>query len=545
MKILWIDLNSSYAHASLALPALHAQVKKRNDIEWHIISATINDTPGTVTAEASRCSPDIIASTAWIFNREMLLHIISRLKVLFPESTVILGGPEFLGDNSLFLRFSPYVDCVFRGEGEEEFPHWLNYWNDRSNWNSIKGLCYINDNGEYIDNGIARVNEFEKLIVPEKSPFFNWNKPFVQLETTRGCFNTCTFCVSGSEKPVRTLEISTLRERIENISHHGIRDIRILDRTFNYNTTRAQALLSLFTEFAGKMRFHLEIHPGLLNDGLKQQLETLPDNLLHLEAGIQSLRQEVLDACHRKGDVQKSLEGLRFLCSLTNMETHADLIAGLPFYHIYQIFEDIHTLAHYNAGEIQLELLKLLPGTEMRRKAAELGIYYSPLPPYEVLKTNDITPEELQQARRLSRLLDGYYNGSPWREITRQLILSESGFLKEFLDFLTDTEVIEKPLSTEKRGMLLYDFCKIKLPQRLHEISIAWISNGMSIKKEPAFGIRTKGIRAPQKWIIKKGSYHTSMKLYLLPGKDTDTWFGYLPDKKIAVPDMIALSISK
>ncbi len=27
MKILWIDLNSSYAHSSLALPALHAQVK--------------------------------------------------------------------------------------------------------------------------------------------------------------------------------------------------------------------------------------------------------------------------------------------------------------------------------------------------------------------------------------------------------------------------------------------------------------------------------------------------------------------------------------
>lgn len=27
MKILWIDLNSSYAHASLALPAIHAQIK--------------------------------------------------------------------------------------------------------------------------------------------------------------------------------------------------------------------------------------------------------------------------------------------------------------------------------------------------------------------------------------------------------------------------------------------------------------------------------------------------------------------------------------
>ena len=69
------------------------------------------------------------------------------------------------------------------------------------------------------------------------------------------------------------------------------------------------------------------------------------------------------------------------------METHADLIAGLPLYHLYEIFEDVYTLAGYNAGEIQLESLKLLPGTEMRRRAEELGIRYSPFPPYEVLET--------------------------------------------------------------------------------------------------------------------------------------------------------------
>ncbi len=43
------------------------------------------------------------------------------------------------------------------------------------------------------------------------------------------------------------------------------------------------------------------------------------------------------------------------------METHADLIAGLPLYHLSEIFEDVRTLAEYGAGEIQLESLKLLP----------------------------------------------------------------------------------------------------------------------------------------------------------------------------------------
>ena len=90
---------------------------------------------------------------------------------------------------------------------------------------------------------------FAHLIPPEKSSFFNWSKPFVQLETTRGCFNTCAFCVSGGEKPVRTLPIETIRERLVEIHRHGIKNVRVLDRTFNYNNKRAKELLNLFLEF--------------------------------------------------------------------------------------------------------------------------------------------------------------------------------------------------------------------------------------------------------------------------------------------------------
>lgn len=104
--------------------------------------------------------------------------------------------------------------------------------NEQEKWNTIPGLCYLDSNGQYRDNGIARVLKFSDLIPPEKSRFFNWSKPFVQLETTRGCFNTCAFCVSGGEKPVRTLSIEAIRERLQIIHQHGIKNVRVLDRTF-------------------------------------------------------------------------------------------------------------------------------------------------------------------------------------------------------------------------------------------------------------------------------------------------------------------------
>ena len=539
MKILWIDLNSSYAHSSLALPALHAQIMTDPSIEWEIVSATINENTGMIVDEIYRHRPDILAATTWLFNHEQLMHVASRVKALLPEACLVLGGPEFLGDNEEFLRKNPFVDCVFRGEGEEVFPQWLTCWNHPEQWHTVPGLCYLTPNKEYKDNGIARVLNFAGLVPPEQSRFFNWSKPFVQLETTRGCFNTCAFCVSGGEKPVRTLSIESIRERLQLIHAHGIKNVRVLDRTFNYNPRRAKELLRLFLEFHPDIRFHLEIHPALLSEELKEELSLLPKGLLHLEAGIQSLREPVLEKSRRMGKLSDALDGLRFLCALPNMETHADLIAGLPLYHLHEIFEDVRTLAGYAAGEIQLESLKLLPGTEMRRRAEELGIKYSPLPPYEVLQTHEISVSELQTARQLSRLLDGFYNTPAWQALTRELILNDEQFLHRFLAYLTKANLIDQPMSLEKRGLILYEFCKQNYPEYQIQAAIAWIEAGMSLKKLPAEKVWTKRQIPPATWNIIYGEYKESLRLCFLPADEKGEhgyWLGFESEIQKASP---------
>ena len=544
MKLLWLDLNSSYAHSSLALPALHAQIADDTTIEWCIVSATINENTGMVVSRIHKHRPDIIAATNWLFNHEQLLHIISRAKALLPHCCIVLGGPEFLGNNEAFLYKNKFVSGVFRGEGEEVFPQWLKVWNhSKETWKSITGLCYLDENGRYQDNGIARVMNFSQLVSPEKSCFFNWSKPFVQLETTRGCFNTCAFCVSSGEKPVRTIPLEAIRERLNDIHQHGIKNVRVLDRTFNYNNKRAKELLDLFRQYPD-ICFHLEIHPALLSEELKQELSVLPKGLLHLEAGIQSLKESVLQQSRRIGKLSDALEGLKYLCSLKNMETHADLIAGLPLYHLSEIFEDVRTLAEYGAGEIQLESLKLLPGTEMRRRAEELGIQYSPLPPYEVLQTREISVDELQTAHYLSRLLDGFYNTPTWQNITRMLILENPHFLHELLDHLVQADIIDTPLSLERRGLILYDFCKKHYPDSLTHVSIAWIEAGMSLKKVPAEKVRTKRQVPPESWEVIYGSYREKLRLCFLPVDEDGHgyWFGFESEIQKIEPVFKAIS---
>ena len=538
MKIVWFDLNSSYAHSSLALPALHAQVRNES-WEWGVVSATISEQVDEMVKGICVQHPDVVASTLWLFNHEMMLHVMSRVKVLLPSCKIILGGPEFLGDNESFLRKNSFVDCVFRGEGEEMFPQWLDVWNQVEWWIKIDGLCYLYAD-VYKDNGLARVVDFVGLCPPEDSSFFNWDKPFVQLETTRGCFNTCAFCVSGGEDPVRSLPMSEIRRRVEVVCEHGIHDVRLLDRTFNFHAGRAVALLELFAEYAGRMRFHLEIHPAFLTPTLRALLMRMPKGLLHLEAGIQSLREGVLLHSHRKGGLQAALDGLRFLSGLSNVVTHADLIAGLPGYGVEAMKEDVIELARYGVEEIQLESLKVLPGTEMRRRADEWGLLYAPYPPYEVLQTFDISMDELRFSHRISRMLDGYYNAPAWREITRRLLISYPGFLDCFVSYLTEHSLIEQPMGIEKRGVVLYEFCELYYPLEKQAVTMAWIEAGMSLKKSPAALVLTKHLVPPEEW--KEVYYsHSEGKLRwcFLPTDEEQQhgyWYGWETDKQNIYP---------
>ena len=337
---------------------------------------------------------------------------------------------------------------------------------------------------------------------------------------------------------MRRIPLEDIRRRLNRIRDRGIRDVRVLDRTFNFHPRYAIDLLKLFAEYHPHLRFHIEIHPALLPQSVREVLAEMPDGLLHLEAGIQSLRQDVLDKSLRKGTLEDALDGLRFLCSLPNLITHADLIAGLPLYTLQQIYEDVHALAEYRAGEIQLESLKLLPGTVMRRDAALLGIRYSPLPPYEVLETDAITSYGLQEARRLSRLLDAYYNTTAWQQITRKLILAEGNFLHHFLGFLTEHNYIDQPMSLERRGELLYLFCSNHYPSYVTDITVAWIEAGMSLKKRPAEGVRTKHVQPAEEWMVVRGEYVDTLRLCFLPTDDTGRgyWFGYDTTSQCPMP---------
>lgn len=57
------------------------------------------------------------------------------------------------------------------GEGELGFHEWLGVYDCPSRWNEVVGLCWLDAEGVYHDGGLARVMEFDQLMIPERSRF--------------------------------------------------------------------------------------------------------------------------------------------------------------------------------------------------------------------------------------------------------------------------------------------------------------------------------------------------------------------------------------
>jgi len=471
IRIAYLSVISSFSHSSPVYGHLRS-ISEQNCEEktiWLHIEVSINENYDLPIQKLIEFKPDLILSTGYLFNVEMLTKIFARVNVLLPKTTIALGGPEFLGNNEEFLIKHKFISVVFRGD-ESHLPKFLNFLYAKNQWSSIQGICCL-DNGKYIDSGSAKFEQpLDSLPSLYEKGYFSKDKPFIHFETSRGCPSHCLFCSSANSKPVY-YSLERVEADLSIIAASGIKEIRILDRTFNVPEERAISLIELFVSKFSDLKFHLEIDPSRLSEKLLETFGKAPNDMFHLEAGIQSFSPDVIMAVNRRSDTHKVCSNLLQLCSMQNLKVHADLIAGLPKQNFNDVIDDLYTLAELKPDEIQLELLKILQGSPLRSKDI-FDASYSPIPPYEILQTPDFSYTELVMAKVISKIIDACYNEEKLKKLFRFALKTNNKFLTDFSrHYMNVFSRKEKP-SLETRLNLFYDFAGISGNQLLHEMTI-------------------------------------------------------------------------
>jgi hypothetical protein len=477
-RLAFLAVNASYSHTSLAAWRLRESAEAAG-WEWHGFEATARSPVQPLLAAIGNIRPRVLAAGFYLFNRTWLIGFLRRFKALHPDCAILGGGPEFLGDNRLFFNAAPGVDAVVRGEGELAFADFLRQVEHPENWPAIPGLCGV-AGGRAFDAGTARPPHLADLPSPYARNLAGFTKPFLLMETARGCFNRCGFCTSAGTGPLRTLPLEQVRTELQTAADAGVREVRMADRTFNEQPERCLQLLRLFrTEFPG-MRFHLEIEPALLTPPLFDELALARPGQLHLEAGVQCLNPQVLEAVGRRVSADRARANLAALCRLSNLAVHADLLAGLPGQTLADLEHDLAILSGLGPAEIQLERLKLLPGTRLAAERDRFRLAAAPEPPYEVLRTPDMSEQDLARAERLALLADGLYNTPELHPIFRRAAARMPGLWTEL------TEAPDLPSDMPETGWSLearYRFLFTRLaghPDLQHDLAYAWLKHGFS-----------------------------------------------------------------
>ena len=235
-------------------------------------------------------------------------------------------------------------------------------------------------------------------------------RPMVYYESSRGCPYACSYCLSAAERGVRAKPPSRVLEELKAFeTMPAVKIVKFVDRTFNFDRRRACAIWEgLLSEEYSKI-YHFEIAAELIDEETLAVLSRFPRGKIQLEAGVQSTNPETLAAIHRSQEVNRSLTWLKRLRALGTIHIHADLIAGLPhenFARFAVSFDETYPVC----DQLQLGFLKLLKGTPLYREAEGFGIVASPEPPYEVLKTNDLSFADLLRLHRIEAALERFGN---------------------------------------------------------------------------------------------------------------------------------------
>lgn len=430
MRVTLVALNAMYVHTSLAARILHAAVARANPSIEHTIEHTMLELHINQPFEAQlrairETVPDVVCFSTYIWNAEQVFRLARTLKAALPGLRIVLGGPQTAGEVSALFAQHPAVDALVCGEGERSYPALLGAFASGRE-TGVPGVYLRGDGGNV--RGAA----------PHTLPPEEWVDPYAgrchfephriwYVETSRGCPFRCQFCLSAGED-VRALSAQQAIERLSAMARGGAKLVKLVDRTFNFDAARAReiwrALLALDTACV----FHFEVEAHLLTEACLALLAQAPKGRFQFEIGVQSTCAEALGAVGRGDHFAAIARAAHTLGAADNIPLHLDLIAGLPgesFESFARSFDDVYALRPHM---LQLGFLKLLPGTGLRQNAQALGIVHAPDPPYQVLRTAQMSIEELDWLHDVEAVLNWYGNTGRYAASMQLLTRQRSPF---------------------------------------------------------------------------------------------------------------------
>ena len=370
-------------------------------LEFFIYDEAIDDynqnpeKKGMLASKLAKKNPDIILFSCYLWNTKQMQELGSMLKQL-SGAKIIFGGPAVTYNAEAVLKKNPSVDIIIRGEAELTFVELLKELIKNGSLQNIAGITFRKDDEVINNKPRALITNLDEI----PSPYLLGNlevKEKVLIETHRGCFFRCGYCLEYKGGPIREFSVDRTRQEIKYAVERGAKKITLCNSIFNNSLDRATALCNMLHEFK---EYDLEINVDSYAEWLTKEMVELYayGGITGTEIGLQSVNEKVLRNIRRPPlDKEKFREKIRMLDS-AGIKTCLHVILGLPDETLSSFQETAKYAFSTEPTDVSFFKLLLMPGTELQRLSEKFGIKYNPEPPYEVISTSTMSSEDIKRA---------------------------------------------------------------------------------------------------------------------------------------------------
>lgn len=481
MNISLATVHVNPAFTPLALLYLKAYLVDQRTVaasDVRIMEFTRSVTPEEIASRVLEGEPGIIGLSCYVWNIRTLMAAARDVKLQRPDVRIVLGGPEVGPVARSVLANNPSVDCIVKSEGELTFNQIVETWKSGGDIAAVKGICYRRDN-EVFDTGDATtLHDLDYLPSPLQLLDGDPKGRIICIETQRGCVFRCNFCFYNKDLSIRNrrFDLDRVKGEILFWLRQDIFQIYLMDPIFNLNAARAKEICRFVAEHNKRqIPFHTEVWAEFIDEEMARLMRDA--NFRFVEVGLQTTDEKVLETVERRLKLGRFLDGINHLKRF-RIPFELQLIYGLPGETRATFRTSLNFAASLQAPDLAVFPLMVLPGTELRRRAAELKIEFDPEPPYFVRAHHSMTPADITYGLKVADAVRRI--GPSWtiRLLGREAGVTFADVIDAWINWAGDDETgnATQDVAQEKKRIrqFVLHFCMLNgIPSDFYEASSA------------------------------------------------------------------------
>lgn len=364
----------------LGLLYVAAYLQKHTDHDIQVLDCQVEELNYDQLADRLRqAKPDVVGITTLTMALLDVLHSITTVKDILPESIVVLGGPHvhLYPEETIQLEG---VDYLVQGEGEHTFQRLLENIGDDETLKNIPGLVFKSEHmivNTGLSQPIANIDELpfpaRKLVPYRKYTSILAKEAIVTtIFTSRGCPYGCTFCDQHHlGKKFRARSAKNVLNELEECVNMGIHSFLFYDDTFTIDRQRVIDICNGIIDRGFKIDWNIRTRVDTVDDQMLSYLKKA--GCTGINYGVESGSDKILKELNKGITMEKVANTFR-LTRKNGIPILAYFMIGNPGETINDIKTTFSVMQKLKPDYIHLSVLTPFPGTNLYGQALARNI---------------------------------------------------------------------------------------------------------------------------------------------------------------------------